>query len=226
MPDGPGREMVQATCSKCHGLNLISGSWGNTDEGWHELFGSMVTLPKDQADTIAAYLATNFPPKPAPEAVVIAGPATVSFKEWLVPTLGSRPHDPLAAADGSLWWTGQFARQARPARSGVGRDEGVPAAKRALRTARAGRGSRRQHLVHREFAAPTSASSIRRPATLPSTRCRRPSARGPHTPIFDQKGTLLFTRAVRPRRPAESRDRRDQGVDDAGRRHAIRTASR
>ena len=109
MPDGPGREMVQATCSKCHGLNLISGSWGNTDKGWHELFGSMVTLPKDQADTIAAYLAKNFPPKPAPEAVVIAGPATVSFKEWLVPTLGSRPHDPLAAADGSLWWTGQFA---------------------------------------------------------------------------------------------------------------------
>ena len=28
LPDGPGREMVQATCSKCHGLNLISGSWG------------------------------------------------------------------------------------------------------------------------------------------------------------------------------------------------------
>jgi hypothetical protein len=29
------------------------------------------------------------------------GKASVTIKEWLVPTLGSRPHDPLAAADGS-----------------------------------------------------------------------------------------------------------------------------
>ena len=31
-----------------------------------------------------------------------------TIKEWDVPTRGSHPHDPLAAADGSLWWTGQF----------------------------------------------------------------------------------------------------------------------
>src|ERR1700745_2758684 len=34
---------------------------------------------------------------------------TVSFKEWTVPTKGSHPHDPLAAADGSIWYTGQMA---------------------------------------------------------------------------------------------------------------------
>jgi streptogramin lyase len=34
---------------------------------------------------------------------------SVSFKEWPVPTKGSHPHDPLAAADGSLWYTGQMA---------------------------------------------------------------------------------------------------------------------
>ena len=67
LPDGAGREAVQSTCAKCHGLNLISGSWGNTDAGWRELFGSMVTLPKPQADTIAGYLGKHFPPKPAPE---------------------------------------------------------------------------------------------------------------------------------------------------------------
>lgn len=33
----------------------------------------------------------------------------VTFKEWPVPTKGSHPHDPLAAADGSLWYTGQMA---------------------------------------------------------------------------------------------------------------------
>ena len=41
--------------------------------------------------------------------MVIPGPANVSFKEWQVPTPGSRPHDPLAARDGSLWYTGQLA---------------------------------------------------------------------------------------------------------------------
>ena len=33
----------------------------------------------------------------------------VSFKEWTVPTIGSRPHDPLATRDGYLWYTGQYA---------------------------------------------------------------------------------------------------------------------
>jgi virginiamycin B lyase len=28
-----------------------------------------------------------------------------------VPTLGSRPHDPHAARDGSIWWSGQFANK-------------------------------------------------------------------------------------------------------------------
>ena len=84
LPDGAGKEMVQATCAKCHGLNLIANSWGYTREGWATLFGSMVELPKDQADTIAGYLATHYPVKPAPEAVLIAGPASVSIKEWQV----------------------------------------------------------------------------------------------------------------------------------------------
>jgi streptogramin lyase len=33
----------------------------------------------------------------------------VSFKEWTVPTPRSFPHDPLAAADGAIWYTGQMA---------------------------------------------------------------------------------------------------------------------
>src|SRR5262245_19830788 len=111
LPDGNGKALVEKTCSQCHGLNMISGSWGNTKEGWQTLFGSMIALPKGQAETISAYLAMHFPSKPSPEAVVIPGPANVSFKEWVLPTLGSRPHDPLAAADGSIWWTGMFANK-------------------------------------------------------------------------------------------------------------------
>jgi virginiamycin B lyase len=40
---------------------------------------------------------------------VIEGPIGVTIKEWPVATPGSRPHDPLAARDGSLWYTGQLA---------------------------------------------------------------------------------------------------------------------
>src|SRR5690242_19969128 len=108
LPDGPGRDAVQNTCSTCHGLNLIAGSLGNARAGWRELFGSMIALPPAEADVVSTYLATHFPPKPAPEAVLIQGPASVTFKEWVVPSLGSRPHDPLAARDGSIWWTGMF----------------------------------------------------------------------------------------------------------------------
>jgi virginiamycin B lyase len=71
----------------------------------------MLTLPPDHLHRITAYLATHFLPRPAPAAVMIAGPVHVTMTEWLAPTLGSRPHDLLAAANGSIWWTGQFANR-------------------------------------------------------------------------------------------------------------------
>jgi streptogramin lyase len=68
-----------------------------------------VKVPADQVATITEYLAKNFPEKGKPAGVVIPGPANVSIKAWQVPTPGSRPHDPLATADGALWYTGQMA---------------------------------------------------------------------------------------------------------------------
>ena len=46
-------------------------------------------------------------PMPAPS--LIAGGAHVEIREWVVPTPGSRPHDPLAYPDGSIWYTGHMA---------------------------------------------------------------------------------------------------------------------
>src|SRR5262245_35571619 len=66
LPEGNGKAIVETACSKCHGLNMITGSWGNTREGWQELVNSMVVLPKDQSDAVFTYLATHFPPKPGP----------------------------------------------------------------------------------------------------------------------------------------------------------------
>ena len=63
-------------------------------------------LPTDQV-TLVDYLAKNFPEKPRPRRADSGGP--VSIKEWVVPTLGSRPHDPLATPDGSIWYTGKYA---------------------------------------------------------------------------------------------------------------------
>ena len=56
LPDGNGRDLVQTTCAKCHGLNLITNSFGYTREGWQGLFNTMVALPGDQAAAVASYL--------------------------------------------------------------------------------------------------------------------------------------------------------------------------
>src|SRR5215217_914346 len=73
LPDGPGREMVQGTCTQCHGLNLITGSFGYTQEGWEDRIHTMLTLPQEQLHSITAYLAMHFPPRPSPAAVMISG---------------------------------------------------------------------------------------------------------------------------------------------------------
>src|SRR3989442_4892143 len=67
------------------------------------------SLPKDQIDLVTDYLARSFPEKPKPEAVVVPGNANATIREWPLPTPGSRPPHPLAAADRSIWYTGQFA---------------------------------------------------------------------------------------------------------------------
>jgi virginiamycin B lyase len=191
LAEGPGRELVQNTCSRCHGLNLIASSWGNTETGWHDLFGSMVTLPKADADVIAAYLAKNYPPKPAPEAVVIAGPAAASFKEWVVPTLGSRPHDPLAASDGSLWWTGQFADRLGRVDPATGAMKEFP-----LQKPRSGPHGLVEDAAGNIWFTANSNTYIGKldPRSGQVTEYPLPEGvRGPHTPIFDQKGTLFFT---------------------------------
>ena len=34
------------------------------------------------------------------------GPVEITIKEWDVPKPGTRPHDPLVARDGSIWYAG------------------------------------------------------------------------------------------------------------------------
>ena len=109
LPEGPGRDAVQANCTSCHALNQISGSVGYSKEGWDSLISTMVALPKEQAGVVSGYLAANFPEKPGRRPTLVSGDTSIKITEWLAPTLGQRSRDPIEAPDGSIWWTGMYA---------------------------------------------------------------------------------------------------------------------
>jgi virginiamycin B lyase len=112
-PDGPGKSQVLAICGGCHELGRLKA--GYTPEGWQTVVRMMrnfgAPVPPDQAATIADYLTKSFPEKPRPAAALIPGPVEIGIKEWPVAMPGSRPHDPLAARDGTLWYSGQLANE-------------------------------------------------------------------------------------------------------------------
>jgi virginiamycin B lyase len=193
LPDGPGKETVEARCAACHSLALITNS-GYTRQEWIDVFSTMVALPADQTEAVGDYLAKNFPEKPRPAAVILPGPVQVSIKEWIVPSLGSRPHDPLATPDGLIWWTGQFA-------SVIGRLDPKTGEMKEFKTKTPGSGP--HGLVADKDGNIWFTGNFKGyvgkldpktgDVTEYSTTAVDPGARDPHTPIFDQKGTLWFT---------------------------------
>jgi virginiamycin B lyase len=112
LPEGAGKATVQTACAGCHSLTQVTNAGHNRAE-WDTILHMMINagapVPADQYDTVLNYLAAKFPPKPRPQAKILSGPVRVTIKEWVVPTAGSRPHDPMYAPDGSVWYTGQMA---------------------------------------------------------------------------------------------------------------------
>jgi virginiamycin B lyase len=195
LPEGPGRALVEAQCVKCHGLDTVARA-GYSRDDWRTRVSMMLnvgaTLAPGDVDTVIAYLAKSFPEKPAPAAAIVPGDAKVAFREWIVPTAGSRPHDPLAVRDGSLWYTGQFANL-------LGRLD--PA-----------NGKFHEFHLPTENSGPHGLVDDRDgniwftanfkgyigkldPATgkVAEYKLPDPAARDPHTPIFDRAGILWFT---------------------------------
>ena len=130
LPEGAGRELVEGVCTGCHQTDQITRSSGYTQEGWKALTGTMIDLsasPEDR-EAITRYLAEHFPPNDKRAPTLVPGDAEIAFKEWQVPTLGQRSRDPVEAADGSIWWAGQFGQPRRADRPRDRRDEGVSAA--------------------------------------------------------------------------------------------------
>ena len=189
LPDGTGKQQVETYCQTCHSLGNIVNSGGYSRDGWITLTKTMIALPDEQRATVADYLSAHFPEKPRPAAVVIPGPAKVNFKEWLVPTLGSRPHDPLAMPDGTLWYTGQFANRMGRVDMKTGEFKEYP-----LPEGSGPHGLTGDKDGNIWFTANAGGYVGKlNPKTGEVTQYKTEGARDPHTPIFDQKGMLWFT---------------------------------
>lgn len=191
LPDGPGKDAVQAQCTKCHGLGQIANSGGDTRQGWEDLIATMVALPAESKAEVSEYLAKNFPEQPRPAPVVIPGPVTVSIKEWTVPTLGSRPHDPEPGSDGSIWWTGMFANVLGRYNPKTGEFKEYPA-----KTPASGPHGLELDKDGNVWFTANSKGYIGKldPKSGEVTEYKLPEdVRDPHTPLFAPNGVLFFT---------------------------------
>ncbi len=108
LPDGPGRELVEAACVACHETDVIWSSTGYTHDQWSDLASRMIDLPDPLALNITQYLGATFPEKYDRRPSLVSGDTKITFLEWNVPTLGQRPRDPVMTPDGMIWWAGMY----------------------------------------------------------------------------------------------------------------------
>jgi len=195
LPEGAGREIAQGQCVKCHDATRLFTP-GHDRAAWQNVIVRMqkigAVLTPEQVPVLTDYLTRNFPPQPQPAANVIPGSAHVSFQEWTVEPAGAFPHDPLATADGALWYTGQHASvlgRIDPA-SGAIRDypTKIPdSGPHGLVADRAGNiWFTANYAAYVGKLDPASGA-------ITDYKMPDPAARDPHTPIFDASGTLWFT---------------------------------
>ncbi len=193
-PEGPSKARFVATCDGCHDINRVRV--GYTAEGWltvaHMMQNAHAPVPPEEWGAMTDYLIKNFPERPRPQAVLIDGPVKADIRMWDVPTLGSRPHDPLAARDGSIWWTGQLANK-------LGRLDPRTGAIReyTMKSALTGPHGLAEDRSGNIWFTGNSAALIGKldPSTGVVTEYPLPdaNARDPHTLNFDQSGILWFT---------------------------------
>lgn len=78
LPDAPGKEIVQGSCTACHGADLIYGQRRSPEE-WGQVVDRMVgngaSLSDAEYKTVMTYLSTNLSTAPAPVAATSATPS-------------------------------------------------------------------------------------------------------------------------------------------------------
>jgi virginiamycin B lyase len=195
LPEGKGKDVVAATCNGCHPLLARVGS-GYTVKGWNTVLRMMANqganIPAKDRETILQYLIKAFPEIGKPAGVSVPGPTKVAFKIWQAPTPGSRPHDPLAASDGSLWYTGQMANVLGRVDPKTGKVKEYP-----LKTAHSGpHGLVEDNGGNIWYTGNTGAHIGKldpKTAEVTEFKILDPNVHDPHTLIFDHAGILWFT---------------------------------
>jgi virginiamycin B lyase len=192
LPEGDGKALVQGTCTACHEVNQITRSSGYTREGWRELIGTMMNISGTPAEgSITKYLSAHFPPNDKLKPKMVSGDASITMREWTVPTLGQRTRDPVQAPDGSIWWAGMWANL-------VGRLDPVTGAVTEYTLPE----SAKPHSVTPDaqgniwYTGNSNATIGKldpRTGMITEYKMPDPKARDPHTAIFDKKGNLWFT---------------------------------
>jgi virginiamycin B lyase len=191
LPDGPAKEMVSTTCAACHGLNLITGSAGYSQDGWSDVIATMIELPAAQQATVTQYLAAHFPPLPGRAPTLVPGDVTVTFREWTVPTLGQRSRDPLQTKDGTIWWNGQYISligRLNPATSEM-REYELPREARPHSIVDDAEGN----IWYTGNGNATIGKLVPATGAITMFKMPDPAARDPHTIIVGRNGSLYFT---------------------------------
>src|SRR5882672_11404574 len=195
LPEGKGKEIAAAKCMSCHALEARVGN-GYTAKGWSTAVRMMtnhgVSLSKEEVATLTPYLAKNYPEKNKADAVIVKGPLKVSMKSWQAPTPGSRPHDPMAARDGSLWYSGQMANVLGRIDPKTGNVKEYP-----VKTANSGPHGLKEDAQGNIWYTGNTGALVGKldPKTGEVTEYKMPDpeAKDPHTLIFDKSGILWFT---------------------------------
>jgi virginiamycin B lyase len=191
--DASGKQMVDATCNACHALNARTGN-GYTPEGWRTVLRMMsnhgVNIPSENMPAMLDYLANNYPEKNKAEPKLIPGPVKVSMKAWQAATPGSRPHDPMAARDGSLWYSGQMANVLGRVDPKTGKVKEYH-----LKTAHSGPHGLVEDKSGNIWYTGNTGTLIGKldPKTGAVTEYVTPEVGDPHTLLFDKSGILWFT---------------------------------
>jgi virginiamycin B lyase len=201
-PDGPGMDILRTKCRNCHMPDRVTKVPGRTSEGWQTLVNTMINrgapVTEDELPVLLEYLSTNWPVDKKMAAINYAPVAPMAahvraeFTEWDVPTPASRPSDPLAAADGSIWYTGHAANvlgRLDPATGDIKEYQ--------LKTPQSGpHGLVEDRSGNIWYAADSKAQIGKldpKTGTVTEYPMSNPAARDPHAPVMDQKGNVWFT---------------------------------
>lgn len=201
-PDGPGMDILSTKCRTCHMPDRVTKVTGRPAEGWRTLVTTMINrgapVTDEELPVLVAYLAKNWPVDKVVATVTFAPVAPMAshvkaaFTEWDVPTAASRPSAPLAASDGSIWYSGEGANVLGRLDPKTGDIREYP-----LKTAGSGpHGLAEDRSGNIWYAAGLKGQLGKldpKSGSVTEYAIANPAGRDPQTPVLDQKGNLWFT---------------------------------